>query len=230
MILPIRVYGDPALRRAARRVTDFDEELRRLAEDMVETMYSAHGLGLAAPQVGVSRRLFVALELAEPEPGDGVEIAAQGAHDAPEEADPDGGGPAADADGDAEPPAEEEAAPDVVHVMVNPEIVFREGEQIAPEGCLSLPGLSVEEMERDRRVRVRYQSLDGEHHEIEAEGHFAQVVQHEYDHLEGVLFFDRLSGRERQRFLEEHRAELADMQRRAKAFLKGQRKGPASGR
>lgn len=232
MILPIRTYGDPVLRRVARPVTDFDDELRRLADDLVETMHAANGVGLAAPQVGVPRRVFVALELADPDARDGGQVAAED-----EEGDgataaalPEGDGAEAGApDVDRDDGGDAAGGPqDVVHVMVNPEIVLREGQQFGPDGCLSLPGLSVEEMERDLRIRVRYQALDGAPGEVEAEGHFAHVLQHEFDHLEGVLFFDRLPGRERQRFLEEHRAELADMQRRAKAFLKDLRRRDAA--
>lgn len=199
MIYPIRMYGDPVLRQTASPVTRFDEELERLAADMIETMYDANGVGLAAPQIGIAKRLFVALELDE-------------------EAEPD----EAPAEGD-----EDEERWGVVreHVMVNPEILERAGLRIAQDGCLSLPGLYVEEMRRDARVRVRYQDLRGATHEIEAEGHFAHVIQHETDHLDGVLFFDRLPDAERRAFLDEHRAELAQMQRDAKALLKQLRQG-----
>ena len=182
MIRTIRYYGDPVLRRPARPVTLFDEELARLAEDMIETMHDDEGVGLAAPQVGEPLRLFVASRCRRNEEG------------------------------------ELEHLED--HVLVNPQIVERSGTQTVPEGCLSIPGLYVEELERDLEVRVRYQDLTGKEQELEAEGHFAQVLQHEYDHLEGVLFFDRLPEEERRAFLEEHRAELAQLQRRAKAHLK----------
>jgi peptide deformylase len=201
VIHPIRLYGDPVLRRVAAPVTRFDDELRRLASDMIETMHDAHGVGLAGPQIGVPRRLFVALELAAPEHAAGQAT-------------------------DAEPPEaegdEEDEGPRVLatHVMVNPEIVAREGSQVAPDGCLSVPGVWVEEMERDAAVRIRYQDLDGAWQERRAEGHFAHVLQHELDHLDGVLYFDRLPDAERRAFLEAHRGELADMQRRAKALLK----------
>jgi peptide deformylase len=206
VIHPIRLYGDPVLRRVAAPVTRFDDELRRLASDMIETMHDAHGVGLAGPQIGVPRRLFVALELEAPERAAGQAT----------DAEPRG------ADGGEDEQEGEEAAPRVVatHVMVNPEIVAREGTQVAPDGCLSVPGLWVEQMERDAAVRIRYQDLDGAPQERRAEGHFAHVLQHELDHLDGVLYFDRLPEGERRAFLEEHRRELADMQRRAKALLK----------
>ncbi len=199
MIHPIRLYGDPVLRRPAAPVDAFDEALARLADDMIETMHDAHGVGLAGPQIGVSRRLFVALELA-PHDEDASEDGSRGQLEAPE--------------------ADE--GPEVVatHVMVNPEIVRRDGVQVAPDGCLSVPGLWVEEMERDAEVVVRYQDPTGRHHQRRAEGHFAHVIQHELDHLDGVLYFDRLPVDARHAFLEAHRTELADMQRRAKALLK----------
>ena len=201
MIYPIRTYGDPVLRQTASPVARFGEELERLAADMLETMYDANGVGLAAPQIGLAKRIFVALELGE---ADDAEL--------PDEA-------AEDDDGRWGVVAE--------HVMVNPEIVERSGLQVAQDGCLSLPGLYVEEMRRDLRVRVRYRDLRGEPRELEAEGHFAHVIQHETDHLDGVLFFDRLPDAERRAFLDEHRAELAQMQRDAKALLKRLRDAPA---
>lgn len=182
MIRTIRYYGDPVLRRPARPVTRFDEELARLAEDLVETMHDDDGVGLAAPQVGVQLRVFSASECRRNDEGELEHLAD--------------------------------------YVLVNPQITERSGSQVVPEGCLSVPGLYVEELERDLKVRVRYQDLAGEEKELEAEGHFAQVLQHEYDHLEGILFFDRLPEAERRAFLEEHRTELAQLQRRAKAHLK----------
>jgi peptide deformylase len=193
LLRPIRYFGDPVLRRPALAVARFDEELARLAADMVETMHGDNGVGLAAPQVGVPLRLFVASEYRF-----GL-------------------------DEDDQPVSEHVAD----HVMVNPEIVERRGSQFVQEGCLSIPGIYVDELERDQSVRVRYQDLSGASHELRAEGHFAQVIQHEYDHLEGVLFFDRLPERQRKEFLEEHRAELAQLQRQAKALLKELRAAPS---
>jgi peptide deformylase len=197
VIHPIRLYGDPVLRRSATPVDRFDDDLARLAADMIETMHDAHGVGLAAPQIGLSKRLFIALELPEAEADDGPE--------------------SEEADGETPDEAESQG---IVHVMVNPEITERQGERIAPDGCLSVPGLWVEDMRRDARIVVRYQDVHGQRHERHAEGHFAHVVQHELDHLDGVLYFDRLEPDERRRFLEAHRSELADLQRRAKAMLK----------
>ncbi len=188
MIHPIRLFGDPVLRRRADPVTLFGPELERLAADMLETMYAAEGVGLAAPQIGVLKRVFVALEVPDAEEG-------------------------AEADGDGRRE----------HVMVNPVITRRAGQQLGRDGCLSIPGLAVEDVPRDLVVHVDYQDLEGVHRTLVAEGYFAHVLQHEADHLDGVLFFDHLSAARRGAFLEENRRELADMQRQAKAFLRGLR-------
>jgi len=199
VILPIRLYGDPVLRRSARDVKTFDDDLRNLASDMIETMHDANGVGLAAPQVGLPLRLFVALEL----------------------------GPVDETDGEEDESADERPVL-ATHVMVNPRITSREGTQVAPDGCLSIPGLWVDDMVRDASVRVTFQDLDGAPHELEAQGHFAHVIQHELDHLDGVLFFDRLPEQARRDFLETHRSELADMQRRAKAMIKERKATPVA--
>lgn len=197
MIYKIRYYGDPVLRKRAAPVTGFDDKLKVLAQDMLETMYAASGVGLAAPQIGLSLRVFVALELAEQEAEEETE-------------------------GQVMTSGEKREKWGVLaeHVMVNPEITARSGVQHGTDGCLSLPGLFVERMKRDQRVRVRYQDVSGAWHEREAEGHFAHVIQHELDHLDGVLFFDRLPEPEKRTFLEEHRSELAELQREAKAYLR----------
>lgn len=205
MIHPIVLYGDPILRRRASPVTRFDEELERLAADMVETMYAADGVGLAAPQIGRSLRLFVALEVAETE--DDEEQSGQAAPEA---------------EGEELTQEQKRRAWGVVreHVIVNPQMVAMEGRQYGRDGCLSLPGLSVEDVPRAQRVVLDYQDLKGERHRLEAEGYFAHVLQHEYDHLEGVLFFDHLPAARRERFLEENRKQLAEWQREARALAK----------
>ena len=195
MIYPIRYYGDPVLKKKAARVTSFDDELVQLAQDMLETMYDASGVGLAGPQIGISKRIFVALELGE-----------------------------SDDEEDAEPKTREDKKRhwNVLneHVMVNPEIISHSGEQFAQDGCLSLPGLFVEDMKRHLEVHVRYQDVQGEHHDLTATGHFAHVIQHENDHLNGTLFFERLPSAEQRTFKATHRQELIEMQRQAKAFLR----------
>ncbi|RDI95755.1 peptide deformylase [Meiothermus sp. QL-1] len=192
-ILPIRLYGDPILKKKAQPVRDFSS-LPRLAEDMLETMFEARGVGLAAPQVGLSQRLFVAALYQ-------------------------------DEDGEEGEEAPLRTRVKEVYVMANPVITHREGSQSILEGCLSLPGLYAEGAQRDLRVRVEYQNERGEPRVLEAEGYFAVVLQHEIDHLDGILFFQRMPLPLRQRFLEEHREDLALFQRRARAFLReaGQR-------
>jgi peptide deformylase len=189
VVLPIRLYGDPILRRRAGRITDFGEPLARLASDMVETMVDADGAGLAATQVGVPLRVFVM---------SGTSPATR----------------------DPEHPLtpEEERAATTVHV--NPEIVPEAGRQDAVEGCLSLPGLVFEGVPRHLALTLRYQDVTGARHERRFEGRTAVIVQHEVDHLDGVLFIDRLDPATRSAFMEEHRSDIAEFQRSARAYLK----------
>jgi peptide deformylase len=154
-ILPIRIYPDPVLRVRCRPVTVFDEALARLAADMVETMYAAPGVGLAAPQVGVELRLAVVDVSVGQDPGK-------------------------------------------LHVLVNPEILRREGSEADVEGCLSLPGLN-DKVERPTWVEITAQDLAGHSFRLSAEGFAARAVCHEIDHLEGVLFTDHLRGLRRER-------------------------------
>ena len=247
MIRPVRLYGDPVLRRRARPVTDFDQELRALVADMIETMIDADGLGLAAPQIGVSRRVFVVAGAAEAKPAGtepGDTPGETGTGPVPADADrvqtdPDGAGVTTDVNGAASmgagdrvggtPAGQVGGAPSGEDpeeqrrralVFINPSFEAARGRQVGIEGCLSLPGLFHEAIARHGALRVRYQDLDGVWHEREAEGRFAVVLQHEADHLDGVLFIDRLEPKERFAFMDEHRADLAQMQRDAKAALR----------
>ena len=154
-VLPIVQYPDDVLRAKAKPVTEFDEELAKLAADMVETMHEAPGVGLAAPQIDVSRRLIVV--------------------------DPDAGGEHSE-----------------VRVFVNPEILDSEGREADQEGCLSIPDFT-DKVQRATRIVVRAQTLDGDSFELEAEDFLARVIQHEVDHLDGILFIDRLRGLRRER-------------------------------
>lgn len=187
-ILPIRLYGDPVLKKKAQPVQDFSG-IPALAENMLETMFEARGVGLAAPQVGLSQRLFVAAEYLEDDPEEG-------------------------------PEADLKARVKELYVMVNPVITYRAGQQSILEGCLSLPGLYAEGAQRDLQVRVEYQDQKGEKKVLEAEGYLAVVLQHEIDHLDGIFFFQRMSFADRQKFLEEHREDLAEFQRQSRVFLK----------
>jgi peptide deformylase len=154
----IRTLGDPVLREKAAPVTEFDERLEQLADRMIAIMRDAPGVGLAAPQLGVVRRLLVYhIEGDQP------------------------------------------------HALVNPEVVWRSEEtDIHDEGCLSVPDVVVP-VERALRIRVRAQDIHGEHLDYEAEEMEARVIQHESDHLDGVLILDRTSRRERARALRELR-------------------------
>lgn len=149
-LLDIEVLGARILREEAAPVEAVDDDVRRLAGDMFDTMYHAEGIGLAGPQVGVGRRILV------------VDVT-----------------------------NEDESRH--VHALVNPVVVEASGEQDkASEGCLSIPGIE-EKVTRPVRVTVEALSLDGDPVRIEADGLFARALQHEVDHLDGVLFIDRLS-------------------------------------
>jgi len=162
MIYPIRYYGDPILRKKAREITEFNDDLKTFADDMVETMYDAFGIGLAAPQVGLLKRMFVAIET-DPNA---------------KEAEPD--------DEDADQPKtvdELRTAWNVVneYVMVNPKVVSRSGEQYGTDGCLSTPGIFHKAVKRDMDIVVEYQDVTGKEHTLEASGRFSHIIQHEYD-------------------------------------------------
>lgn len=149
MIYPIVKYPEPVLARVAEPVTEFDSELETLVEDMFQSMYAAEGIGLAAPQVGVSRRIAIVDTSFGKEAKDRI-------------------------------------------VLINPQIVEREGRQTEEEGCLSLPDIR-DKVARDLRVRVRAQNVKGEWFEVEGLELLSRAFQHEIDHLDGVLFIDRVS-------------------------------------
>lgn len=150
MVYKIVKYGDPVLETPGADVTEFGTaELRQLAEDMFETMYANKGIGLAAPQIGLSRRFTVIDTSAGEDPKARL-------------------------------------------VLLNPEIVSRDGKQVGEEGCLSIPGFR-EDVKRAMSVRVRARSIEGENIEIEGSELLARVLQHEIDHLNGVLFIHHLS-------------------------------------
>lgn len=148
MIRTILHYPDPRLREKGRKVEAVTDEVKKLVDDMAETMYAAPGVGLAATQIGEAVQLFV------------VDTA-------------------------------EEGAPSDFRVFINPEILEREGDITWNEGCLSFPGVN-EEIERAAKVRVRAQDREGKTFELEAEGLLAVAIQHEYDHLQGVLMIDHM--------------------------------------
>ncbi len=154
-IRAIRIYPDPVLRAQCRAVTGFDESLRKLVHDMIETMQVAPGIGLAAPQVGVDLRVAV-VDLSVGED------------------------------------------PEQLHVLINPEIVQRRGQETDVEGCLSLPGIT-DKVERPTYVRIKALDAEGNPFELEAEDWLARAICHELDHLDGVLFVDHLRGLRRER-------------------------------
>jgi peptide deformylase len=143
----ILMDGDETLRKNSREITRFDERLQELIDDMLQTMYSNNGVGLAAPQVGILRRLFVA-------------------------------------------DIKDGAAP---RVAINPRIVETEGIQTGNEGCLSIPG---KWGEVDRPAKLVFEALDrnGNPYRLEAEGFLAVCISHENDHLDGILFKDKVKG------------------------------------
>ncbi len=162
MILPIVAYGDPVLKKKAKEIDESYPNFSELLENMYETMYGAHGVGLAAPQVGLPIRVF----LVDTTPF---------------------------ADDDSFTPEEQEALADFKKTFVNAQIVEEEGEEWAfSEGCLSIPGIN-EDVFRKPTVTITYQDENFESHTETYDGLIARVIQHEYDHIEGVLFTDKLS-------------------------------------
>ncbi len=141
----IRTYGDEVLEKSCRPVKEITPRIRELIDDMLETMYDAEGVGLAAPQVGVLRRICV------------IDI---------------GEGPI---------------------VLVNPEVVFTEGEQTGSEGCLSVPG-QAGTVTRPMHVKVKAQNIDMEEIEVEGEELLARALCHEIDHLDGVVYVSKVEG------------------------------------
>lgn len=146
-MLEIRILGDPVLRCRAEEIKKIDDDVRKLATAMLDAMYGVEGIGLAAPQVGISERLFVM---------------------------------------DTQQPDSE------VRAVVNPVIVERTGEERAEEGCLSIPGLNAH-VDRAETIVMEGLDLDGNPIVVEAAGLDARVIQHEIDHLDGILFIDRVS-------------------------------------
>ncbi|GAB5519657.1 MAG: peptide deformylase [Rhodothermales bacterium] len=159
MVLPIHVFGSPVLREPTETIESDSPELQQFIDDMIETMHGATGIGLAAPQVGEAKRLFI-IDLTPFEKDyaeEGIEL------------------------------------PPMPMVFINPEIVEESEEETEfEEGCLSIPDLR-ERVWRPEAVRLTYQDRHLAPHEIEVDGMMARVIQHEYDHLEGVLFTDLIS-------------------------------------
>ena len=167
MILPIVAYGDPILKREAEEIDANYTGLKELISDMYETMYDASGVGLAAPQIGKSIRLFIV---------DGSPFA-----DDPNDDDDEGPDPKA------------EGIENFKKVFINPIIEEEDGEEWGfHEGCLSIPKIR-EEVFRKEKVHISYYDENFEFHEEVFEGYAARIIQHEYDHVDGILFTDHLS-------------------------------------
>jgi peptide deformylase len=153
MILKILKYPDPVLSRPGEPVTEFDAELRKLIADMFETTYAEQGIGLAAPQVGVSKRLATIDLSMGKDPKEKL-------------------------------------------VLINPEIIFREGKQYEEEGCLSFPDIR-EKVSRAAKVRIRAQDERGKWFEMDGDELLSRCFQHEIDHVDGMLFIFRMSALKR---------------------------------
>lgn len=181
-IRKIRTVEDEILRKPTRLVTKFDDRLAELAGDMIETMDDANGVGIAAPQVGVLRRIAIAQILR-----------CEGCEECEDNCDDEELGDEELADEDYEPERStpEDTACAKPLVLVNPMIIHKEGEQDSLEGCLSIPGRSGW-VKRPEKVVAEYQDLKGEFHTIEEDGFFATVLCHEIDHLDGVLYIDKM--------------------------------------
>jgi peptide deformylase len=162
-ILNIQTYPEPVLLKVAEPITEFNAELELLVKNMLFTMYHAPGIGLAAPQIGKSIRLFV------------LDV---------------------DYDRDEILEGEEVVGHDYSNfspmVFINPEIVGTSGETIYKEGCLSVPGV-YEEVNRFKEINVSYQDMKGNKHSIDADELLSICIQHENDHLNGIVFLERLS-------------------------------------
>jgi peptide deformylase len=153
MIYPIVKYGDPVLETPAQTITEFDEELKKLVDDMFESMYAAHGVGLAAPQIGISKRIAV------------IDVSFK-----------------------------EDANAKLI--LINPEIVKKQGKQSGSEGCLSLPEFR-ETVSRAKTVTVRAQDLEGKWVETTGEDLLARALLHETEHLQGRLYISHISALKR---------------------------------
>ncbi len=164
MIREIVIYGDPVLRKKCARVDAVDEELRALASDMMETMIDAQGIGLAAPQVGEPVQLAIVDVSHDPECISYLRVNGEDA----------------------------ELADIMPLVFINPELEFGDEKDVMAEGCLSFPDIRGD-VTRPYDVRARLTTLEGEELLVETDGLLARAIQHETDHLNGVLFIERMS-------------------------------------
>lgn len=158
-LLRVFHYPDPVLKKKAQPLTEFGPKEQKLFDDMIETMHVEDGVGLAAPQIGISRQILIACPTAKK----GEEC-----------------------------------------VIVNPKILESSGREIGPEGCLSLPGITGEVV-RFKKIKLQFQDRFGKVLQVDLKDFFARVIQHEMDHLAGILLIDRLDFSKRQEALETYR-------------------------
>lgn len=161
--LEIFTYPAPVLKKVAAPVEKFDDELKKLCKDMLFTMYHAPGIGLAAPQIGVSDRIFVMdidFHSKEITRADGTK--------------------------------DQELSNFNPRIFINPKIEKLQGEILYEEGCLSVPGI-YEQVKRSEQIRVTYQDIEGNEQVLEVDGLLSVCIQHENDHLDGIVFLERLS-------------------------------------
>lgn len=157
-LLKVRHYPDPILKKKATPLTEFGPKEQKLFDDMIDTMHVEDGVGLAAPQIGISKQILIAC----PSVKEGEEF-----------------------------------------VIVNPVILESSGREMGPEGCLSLPGITGE-ISRFKKIKLRFQDRFGKVIEGELKDFFARIIQHEMDHLNGILLIDRLDFNKRQEVLEQY--------------------------
>lgn len=188
MLRRVTQFGEPVLRKRGKPVTEFDPALRQLADDMLETMYAAEGIGLAAQQIGEALQVFV-MDLCSRDRE--IDFAYQL---------------------DGRTPPLNLIMP---LTMVNPQVRPLGPEASYEEGCLSFPGIRGPVV-RPTQVEVTYQDLDGLEHHLSCDGLFARVIQHEYDHLEGILFIHRM----RPEVVRDLETPLKKLKRRTRDFLK----------
>ncbi len=169
-VLDIVLEGDPRLRQKAVKIRQVDDSIRRLANDMYETIPEAEGVAVAAPQVGVTRRLIVIRYTETDEDDEGDEGEGEGEGD------------------------------EITYRLANPEIVRGHGNQVGLEGCLSIPGW-VGEVPRFESVTVKGVGMDNKPVRVKASGYLARIFQHEIDHLDGILFTDRVEDKDTLKFV-----------------------------
>jgi peptide deformylase len=190
MILRVTQYGEPILRKVGERITEFDDDLAQLADDMVDTMYDAEGIGLAAQQVGLALQ-FCVMDVRPPE---GVEVPFNYSFDG------------------KKPPL------DLIMPMAlaNPKVtLIDQTEEVYEEGCLSFPGVNGK-VERPIGVRCEFEDTEGNPHILEADGLLGRCILHEVDHLNGKLFTDLMDKRD----LKKNEAKIKKLKRASRDYLK----------